>query len=289
MKLSKMKDQRVVKAMLVGFPGTGKTGSIAALANAGYNVRIIDLDGNLDPLLEYCTPEGLENVEIRSFSEKLKNKPGMLVPSGPPTVFNDVMKLLDEWAYTDPDGTEVDLGPVGAWGPKDVLVIDSLTALGVASMRRIIYTQGRTDKGPRIRDWGLAQTDQDAVMEVLGSAIIPCNVLVTAHLKLIGPPQVEDDDSTDQKQQKDKIQQLVPHKFFPSALGRALPPEIAKHFPFTLRYLSKELGGGKVRRIIRTLPSPDFDTKVPVKSLEGDLPLESGLLTLFEAVQKAGG
>lgn len=283
MKLSKKKDQRTVKAFLVGEPGTGKTGCIAAIANAGYNVRILDLDGNLDPLFAYCTDEGLDNIEVRTLSEKLKNKPEMVTANNP-TVFNDVMKMLDNWTYTDTDGEEVDLGPVGSWGPKDVLVIDSLTALGDASMRRIIYTQGRTDKGPRERDWMLAQKDQDAVVEILGSDIIPCNVLVTAHLKLVGPPQVESDDSTDQKSQKEKVQQLVPHKYFPSALGRALPPMIAKHFAYTLRFMNKELGGGKTKRIIRTTPTTDFDVKVPVKDLESELPLDSGLLTLFEKV-----
>ncbi len=47
--------------MQLGYPGAGKTGSWACLANAGYQLRIIDLDHNLDPLLEFIDEEkGLE-------------------------------------------------------------------------------------------------------------------------------------------------------------------------------------------------------------------------------------
>ena len=41
------------KLMIVGDSGSGKTASLASLANAGYNVRILDFDDGLDipPLL----------------------------------------------------------------------------------------------------------------------------------------------------------------------------------------------------------------------------------------------
>ena len=43
----------VTKLLLVGDSGSGKTSSLASLANAGYNLRILDFDDGLAILPEY--------------------------------------------------------------------------------------------------------------------------------------------------------------------------------------------------------------------------------------------
>ena len=60
----------IVKMLFIGPSGAGKTGALASLASAGYNLRILDMDNGLDvlanvlndpkkPLLEGRRGEGL--------------------------------------------------------------------------------------------------------------------------------------------------------------------------------------------------------------------------------------
>ena len=88
--------QRLVKGLCLGYPGSGKTGSLAALINSGrYNVRILDYDGNYDPLYEYVNPKFYDRVEIKTFQDTLKMGTDRIIPSGPPRAFELGMKLLD--------------------------------------------------------------------------------------------------------------------------------------------------------------------------------------------------
>ena len=275
---------RSVKALSLGYPGTAKTGSLAALANSGrYKLRIVDLDGNAAPLYEYIDPKFYENVDIVTIQEDLKLVGNAIRTKGPPVVFKKTMDLLTQWRYTEGD-QETDLGSLYDWGTDTVLVLDSLTALGKAAMRRVLMLQNRLDSGPRQKDWGLAQTDQEAVCEILTSGAINCHVIVTAHLKLIGPPEVEASDDPDVKEGKKKVGNIIPYRYYPSALGKALPPEIGKHFPFIMLYQSKMVGG-KVKRQVVTMPREDVDVKVPLASIPDTLPVDSALLTLFDAVE----
>ena len=57
-KASTLLKSKPLRIMLLGFPGSGKTGSLAPLANAGFKLRILDFDGNLDPMLRRLTPQG---------------------------------------------------------------------------------------------------------------------------------------------------------------------------------------------------------------------------------------
>ena len=40
----------IVKMLFIGPSGAGKTGALASLASAGYNLRILDMDNGLDVL-----------------------------------------------------------------------------------------------------------------------------------------------------------------------------------------------------------------------------------------------
>src|ERR1700692_1276245 len=37
-----------LRIMVVGYPGTAKTGSLASLLNAGFKIRMLDYDGNIE-------------------------------------------------------------------------------------------------------------------------------------------------------------------------------------------------------------------------------------------------
>src|SRR6516164_7211315 len=116
------------KMIILGDPGSGKTGCLASLVKAGYWLGILDYDNGLEPLKQFILhecPEDIENVEYRTLRDKHKASPTGSVIDGPATAFVDGLKMLDRWKYGD--GPGVDLGPPADWGTDRILVVDSLT------------------------------------------------------------------------------------------------------------------------------------------------------------------
>ena len=274
------------KVMIVGYPGGGKTGSLTSLPPAGYELRIINMKGNPDPLFAFLDKKYWPMVDIVNVEDKLKAGAKRIATPGAPTAFNTALSLMDHWTYTDPEtGEVVDEGKPDDWGPKKILVLDTMTALGRACMRRQCFMTNRVEKGPRPRDWLSAQGDQDACMEILTSQAKACPVIVIAHLKLIGPKETETDDDAATKEVKAKAVEVVPFRLFPSALGRALPPTIAEHFG-TCLLAELDTDRKPYKRVLRTISTDNLDLKTPVAKAPVTLPLESGLATIFEALTK---
>ncbi|MDE2107255.1 MAG: hypothetical protein KGL39_59205, partial [Patescibacteria group bacterium] len=216
-----------------GFPGSAKTGSLASLANAGYNLRIADFDGNTDSLIPHLTPEALHRVEVVGLEDKLKDNGQFIEAQGAPTAFTRFMKLWNNWEYETPEG-KVSLGPVRSWTAKDILVVDSLTALGAAIMNRTLYVNNRTKMNRRDTDWGTAMGDQEDILKVITADDIPCHVIVTAHLNIIAPRDERKGDTDLTKQIKEEMAELIHPRYYPSALGWKLPQTIEQHFPVVL-------------------------------------------------------
>ena len=260
-----------------------KSGSLACLANAGYNLRVADFDGHFADMAPFFTPEARARVEIVSLEDKLRDDARHIGPSGTPTAFGRFLKLWNNWEYETPEG-KVSLGPVRSWTRRDILVVDSMTAMGRANMRRTLALNNRTIDNRREADWGAAQHDEQEVMQILTGDDIPCHVVVTAHLKLIAPKDVEKTDDDLTKNIKEQVAEIVKARLFPSALGRANPPDIAQHFS-TVLHFDAEFVNGKEKRIIRTVPSPEVPcVKVPVGGLPRTLPIDTGMLTIFDAL-----
>ena len=284
----KLHETKAARIMIVGYPGSGKTGACSALANAGYKLRVLDFDNNLEPLLAFTDRDKLANIDIITFEDKLRSGNKYVEVAGLPKAFSDAMKALDRWKYTDPEtGEEFDLGQSKEWGPDTVVVLDSLTAMGIASKRRAMAMMNKTPLNTTQACWGLAMADQEAFIERLTQASNRHHVIVTAHLKMVGPKDVTSNDDQITKDLKGKIADVVPTRLFPSALGVALPPFIGGHFP-TLVLAETEFKHNKVRRVLRTQPRPELDLKVPALDIPDTLPLEDGLLTIFEALHIKG-
>lgn len=292
--LADLAKQRRFRGMIAGYPGSAKTGCLAPLANAGYNLRILDYDNNLDPLFEYVKPENYGNVEVVTLEDKMRMGPDGPEPMGKPTAYDKGLRLLEQWKYQKADGSEVDLGLVSSWGEKDVLVLDSATGMGRAAFRRVLHLNGRTMKNRRRQDWGSAMADQEAFIEKLTAANVKCHVVVIAHLKPIGPKiggdNVDEDDEVAAaiKEQQMRVAELVPTKLFPAFIGQALPPTVAEHFPILLRADTK-FTNGKKRRVLITEPQPEMDLKISLAGLPNELPVEDGLLKIFNRLVTPDG
>ncbi len=288
MRADKLPSNTAARILLLGYPGSAKTGALACLANADYKLRILDYDGNLEPLLLYTDPDKLKNIDVIQLEDKLRSGPQFIEAAGIPTAFSKGVQMMMHWKYTDPDsGEEVDLGiPSKDWGPDTILVIDSLTSMGKASKRRAQKMMNKTPLNTTQQVWGLAMEDQEAFCEITTRPSNKFHVIMIAHLKMIAPPDATKGDTDLTKDLKERAADLIPTRIYPSALGQALPPEISGHFPTVLLADWEVRGKDKVRRFIRTVPKTELDLKCPVKDMPAEIDLSDGLLKVIEALTK---
>lgn len=272
---------KTTKMLFLGDAGAGKTGALASLAAAGYNLRILDLDNgvdviknllcspktkykvkNLDSQVQYVTlTDPMKRGTVKTADGKIMAN-GALVPAAAKAWENSI-KLLNDWT----DG-ETKLGSILTWTPQDILVIDSLTTLSSAAMNFILGLNGRLGQPPFQADWGDAQRLVEGLLNMLYDEHVQCNVIVIAHVTYIG------EDNT-------------PLRGYPNTLGKALPPKVGRYFNSML--MAKSTGtGAAVRRKILTNTSGFIDLKntAPL-DVKPEYDLETGLAEYFAVVRGA--
>lgn len=238
-----------VKLLFMADSGSGKTGAICALANAGYNVRVLDYDNGLDICVSrmtdkgfikgYLTEEGANRFHYYTLTDKLKSsitaKLGV-IPDGAPESHIKAMKLLVHWRTA----TE-DLGPLTEWTSNDIIVIDSLTFQGESALRFVMAREGGSMES-KWAYYGAAMEYQEGLLARLYDVAIHCNVIVTSHISYFG----EDEDE----------------KGYPSGLGKKWPPRIARYFNSVLGIRVVGFGRNQKRSII-TQSGPKIAYKNP--------------------------
>ena len=273
-------------AIIAGYPGSGKTGSLACLANAGFKLRIISFDkmANIAPLEQHTKPECLDNIDALFFEDQLSDSSKFIGVKGLPTAFADAFRAMDKWAYKE-DGVEVDLGRSRDWGPDTVVVLDNLTSMGEAGFRRAMAALGKTSLNTTQQLWGLAMKDQAAFLERAMSNKNQFHFIALSHLKMVGPKDLAKDDDALTKELKERAADLIPTRLYPTALGQELPRNISGQFSTAIEAERQVDRLGKEKRVLKTVSGAEFDSKVPTrKSLPATLPVEDGLLTILEAV-----
>jgi len=277
----------LARILLVGYPGAGKTGSLACLLNAGFKMRVLAYDkmANMAPLIMNTKPEFLPNLDIISCEDNLRYGQKFAEPDGLPEAFVKGHGALVKWVSVNPKtGEKTDLGASKKWGADTVVVLDSLTSMGRAAMRKAQPLMNRTPLNTRDSDYGFAMVEQEAFVERLTASDNGFHVIVLAHLKIVGPKDVRKGEEDVTRILKEREVDLVSTRLYPSALGKVLPPVIAGHFSTTLLMESSFDNRGRAKRMIRTLPRPELDLKVPAPDLPSELDISDGLLKVFEAL-----
>lgn len=270
-KLTEHQGTKFVKGLLVGDPGSGKTGGLESLVQAGYKLRIWDFDNLLTPLIKFIKkncPERIDQVRYQSFTDKLigKDIPAMMqgknlyIPSpvnGIPVAYPNALKQLNHWR----DGTE-DLGIPATWGQDTFVIVDTLTTAAKAAYR-YCDAMNMTAADKRNIFFGAQQLVMN-MLNLLASDSFNTNVFVLAHL--------------DYEMHNDIL------KGFPRSIGTALKTEIAAGFNCVL--LMETQGTGQhIKRIIRTNSTGIVDLKNPAPfSVPDTLPIETGLATFVKGV-----
>lgn len=259
-----------VKILLLGDPGSGKTGSLASLAKAGYNLRIMDFDNGTEILRNLLTPEEYARCSIVPLQDHRTAKRLPVLGQGGSVQGYTVRAIpakADAWQRAinlvfDWKTEKHSYGSVYDWTSKEVLVLDSLTHMWRAAMSFILAINNRLGQNPTQPEWG---TCQGMILDVLATffdASIKCNVVFCAHISY----------DTDQNE--------ILHGL-PSGPGKALNKEIGTYFNHTIRAATV----GKRHTILT-----ESDGVIELKSaapgrVKPSYPIESGLADYFAAVR----
>jgi hypothetical protein len=245
--------------ILAGDSGTGKTGALASLANAGYELFILDFDNGLDPLYKYVMPEAKGRVHFHTLQDKI-NLSGTTVSVGMADSYARAMQQLNNW--TD---DKKSFGAVASWGPERILVLDSLTFMSNAVLRAVLVREGMNNFKPIAQKGkpdprniiGEAQNVIEGLLALLYDPRIKCNVILISHIRSVGDGDAE--------------------RYHPSALGKALPPIVSRYFNWMVEFKQE-----KGNRVISTIPGR-LATKAPA-DLPPVLQITDGLARIFQQV-----
>jgi hypothetical protein len=283
------------KACIVAAPKTGKTGSVAALVNAGYRVILAAFDPGYDILLNLVEPDKRENLIILPFEDRR----GFAGPTskitvglvGDPVAFPKFVDFLNTGKARRAacqGGEIVDLGDSAAWGADTFLIVDNVSSMSTAAFARLLHMQGRNKQSKTRRDWGLAADEVDDVLIQMAASAYAYHLVVLSHWYVQGPREFEDEDKNNRakSQYNNELRELekdlIPTKQVPMSIGRNLSRNLLRHFP-TVVWAEVTQDG---RRIFNLAPSSVRDSGVPVRAgqLAQTLSIETGLLEIFEAV-----
>lgn len=235
--------------LLLGDSGAGKTGALASLANAGYKLRILDFDNGLDILHDFVDADKLDSISYATCRDTLDKV----------DAFETGVRLLRKW---DIDGE--DLGNPKDWENDTVLVIDSLSLMSEAALRRVLVREGKkaTDN-PSQPQWGDAMRDIENILLHLTGNALKCNILMTAHITYIE-------------------EGGVVNRPYPSVIGNKLPPKISRYFNTVCRIDVKPGKAGE--RVLRTVADHKMALKNTAPSIiPAEMPLD--LANLFSMMR----
>lgn len=261
--LATHQESNSIKMLLIGDSGTGKTGALASLVEAGYKLNILDFDNGLDILVNALkakpnAKELLAKVNYETCIDKMKAVSGNMVADGMPNAFSKAMNLLTNWKTP----TE-DLGPVSNWNKDTILVIDSLTFMSHAAFR--LSEVMINSKDPR-QHYGDSQKRIENCLGLLYSPVIKCHVIIISHITFI------------------EVDTGIT-KGYPTSIGKALSPQIPRYFNTVLQCRLKG-SGETARRVIGSVPTGLIDLKTPLLpgKLPSELPIETGLADFFKVL-----
>jgi hypothetical protein len=245
-KMSDLSSAPPVRGLIVGDSGTGKTGSLASLALAGYNLWIADFDNGMEILrnaIRTKNPEALARVDFETCRDEYTTAGPYAIPKSAKAWPKGLLFL--EKAFKQ------------KLGPKDIVVVDSLSFAAKAAMVYTLHLNNRLQAAPYQSDWGEAQRLVEGLVAMLCQDA-ECHVLCTAHIAQTGGKRIET-----LGKGKDAERVLIdegPIKKLPSMIGKAINPIIPRYFNHMLQ--TYRIGSGNnAKYSLRTQATDDLELK----------------------------
>lgn len=256
-KLSEHPSIQLIKMLIVGESGTGKTGSLASLAKAGYNLHILDYDNGLDIVQDALRddPAALNRVNYETLRDTVSIAGGLPKLKAPISAYKNAGKVLSEWKAQD-------------FGPNDVIVLDTLTTFSEAAFNEALSVAGRLNQRPQLQDYGWMSESVKLFIEMLTSPDMKCHVIVATHIRWFAA----DEESQTQA------------KGLPNAKGQEISRVVSRYFNSVV--LSRSQGSGPAtRRLLSTQPQGVVEVKTSSpKNVKATYPIDTGLATLFQDI-----
>ena len=279
---------------LIGDPGSGKTGACSILVSdpdldslflekygALPEIFWLDLEDNLTPVRQFADPKAFDRIHYKTIMEKMKVNAisKQIIPVGS-YVKDATLDALNSWK----DGDE-DFGNLAEWPANRILIVDTLTAFGEGVLRWIRTLNSRYIVTARVgKDFGPAQEVEHEFLDLLMDDRIKCHIIVISHIRYqeaVGEAPIAEIDKETGEATKEERGYMM-------ALGKKNPPTVGRHFNTIVMAKSTASGAG-VKRVIRTDSTPMIQLKNPFsKELPKELPLETGLATIFKTFLRSG-
>lgn len=269
--------------LFIGDSGMGKTGALASLAIAGYNLRIMDFDNGVDILANILKPDippynlspeasdaALGRIDYVTLTDKFKSLGGRMFPESA-KAWTKAVETLNNWPG---------FGAVSSWTPKEILVLDSLTFAGRAATRFIMSLNGKLAAVPQWTDYGDAQKVLDTMLATLYSEHIKCSVLVLSHIREIGKKKTIEQNGKAVTVEEDGTRR----GYAETGTGAALSPTVGRYFNGMIQ--ADIIGEGPyAKRVINTVPTGNIGLKNSAPGLvKPQYKLDTGLAEYFTAV-----
>lgn len=271
--LSEHQSSTITKLLLLGDSGTGKTGALASLAKAGYNIRVLDFDNGLDVLANLLRddPTALARVTYETLTDPVRIAGTQMIQAA--QAWTKMQKILGDWP---------NVGKLETWTSRDILVLDSLTFAGKAAVRFVLQLNGRLNDLPGWNDYYTAQGLVERLLATLYSDSLKCNVIAISHVREIAKMHVE----MDSKGRPVNVEEEGTRKgYAETGTGKALSPTVGRYFNAIL-LADIEGSGQSARRVIRTVPHQNIGLKnANPTRVKPTYPLVSGLAEYFQAVR----
>lgn len=244
---------QTIKLLNIGESKSGKTGALASLATAGYNLHILDYDGGLEVLANVLrgSPDALSRISYESPRDRIEPVNGVpKVKSA--DAYKAAGRILTEWKAQE-------------FTPSDILVIDTLTTFSDAAFNEALKLGGRLGQRPQLQDYGWMADSVKLFIEMITDPALNCHVIVNSHIRYFAG---SDDDQT------------LP-RGLPNAKGQEISRIVSRYFNTVVLTRTQGSGPGAKRRISTTPTGVvEVATSSPL-TVKADYPIETGLASLF--------
>lgn len=300
-----------VKLINMGESGSGKTGALASLCAAGYNVRVLDLENGIEALVNLLIgktskypKDSIKRLRWKTLTEPMRVLNGAIIPRAA-TVWPNAVGMLESWSgdsiydpelaarqYAErkaknPEAEMSDderrgyakapdkLGTIYNWGKMDVLCTDTLTALGDSANNHIMQMSGKLGGAQTsmesMRNIGSAQGLLDKYLQFMRDSTLKCNVIINTHVNWC-----KEDGSNPEVGYTGTLYA------FPTAIGKAMNLKIGRHFNHMV--MTKRVGVSS-RIYTRGLANAALKSGTPLQ-VNSDYAIEDGLSRYFADVLK---
>lgn len=243
-----------VKLMVASNSGTGKTGGLASLADAGYKLFILDFDNGVSTLRGYLkNKDSIANIFYIPLNDSFKLA-GKKIGVVKAEAFSKAMKILsdgtDEWGVAMP--------ALEDWPADCILVVDTLSTMGRSALAHVMKLDAKAMGQPEIQHYGVAMENIENFLGMITSDAVACSVIVNTHL----------------------MQNEGDTRMHPEALGSKLPPKVGKYFD---NLITIGLSGGTKK--YKTKQDGAFACKTAIP-MDDSYDLPTGMLKIFEKLMK---